>query len=157
MTQTLFTSRTWNLRLSLLLSVTSSTASWAPLPVLTPTQTSCSLVAGADVAAATAVESPCWQTACGLDWPPATSGAGLRLRHKIITTTPSTGVCGARACVCVCGGMMCAPVSDAVILSVCSESIDEVIERHGLQRISLLREIAIKTGIQVRRLPYFSP
>lgn len=34
--------------------------------------------------------------------------------------------------------------------SVFSESIDEVIETHGLQRTSLLREIAIKTGIQVR-------
>lgn len=34
--------------------------------------------------------------------------------------------------------------------SLSSESIDEVIETHGLQRTSLLREIAIKTGIQVR-------
>ncbi|XP_076025104.1 clustered mitochondria protein homolog [Genypterus blacodes] len=38
--------------------------------------------------------------------------------------------------------------------TVHSESIDEVIERHGLQRISLLREIAIKTGIQVQLREY---
>uniref|UniRef100_H3DFC0 Clustered mitochondria homolog n=1 Tax=Tetraodon nigroviridis TaxID=99883 RepID=H3DFC0_TETNG len=35
-----------------------------------------------------------------------------------------------------------------------SESIDEVIETHGLQRTSLLREIAIKTGIQVQLREY---
>lgn len=35
-----------------------------------------------------------------------------------------------------------------------SESIDEVIEMHGLQRTSLLREFAIKTGIQVGYLSY---
>ncbi|XP_070839589.1 clustered mitochondria protein homolog [Chaetodon trifascialis] len=35
-----------------------------------------------------------------------------------------------------------------------SESIDEVIEKHGLQRISLLREMAIKTGIQVQLREY---
>ncbi|KAM6907215.1 clustered mitochondria protein homolog [Xenentodon cancila] len=35
-----------------------------------------------------------------------------------------------------------------------SESIDEVIEKYGLQRISLLREIALKTGIQVRLREY---
>ncbi|XP_026038349.1 clustered mitochondria protein homolog isoform X3 [Astatotilapia calliptera] len=35
-----------------------------------------------------------------------------------------------------------------------SESIDEVIEKHNLQRISLLREIAIKTGIQVQLREY---
>lgn len=34
--------------------------------------------------------------------------------------------------------------------SAFSESIDQVIETHGLQRTSLLREIAIRTGIQVR-------
>lgn len=34
--------------------------------------------------------------------------------------------------------------------SAFSESIEEVIEKHGLQRTSLLREIATKTGIQVR-------
>ncbi|XP_071362171.1 clustered mitochondria protein homolog isoform X1 [Trachinotus anak] len=34
------------------------------------------------------------------------------------------------------------------------DSIDEVIEKHGLQRISLLREIAIKTGIQVQLREY---
>uniref|UniRef100_A0A671X2B0 Clustered mitochondria protein homolog n=1 Tax=Sparus aurata TaxID=8175 RepID=A0A671X2B0_SPAAU len=36
----------------------------------------------------------------------------------------------------------------------CVESIDDVIEKHGLQRISLLREIAIKTGIQVQMREY---
>ncbi|XP_040007417.1 clustered mitochondria protein homolog isoform X2 [Xiphias gladius] len=35
-----------------------------------------------------------------------------------------------------------------------SQSIDEVIEKHGVQRISLLREIAIKTGIQVQLREY---
>uniref|UniRef100_UPI0037E941DA clustered mitochondria protein homolog n=1 Tax=Semicossyphus pulcher TaxID=241346 RepID=UPI0037E941DA len=35
-----------------------------------------------------------------------------------------------------------------------SESIDEVIEKHSLQRISMLREIAIKTGIQVQLREY---
>ncbi|XP_049448798.1 clustered mitochondria protein homolog [Epinephelus fuscoguttatus] len=35
-----------------------------------------------------------------------------------------------------------------------SESIDEVIEKYSLQRISLLREIAIKTGIQVQLREY---
>ncbi|XP_058484297.1 clustered mitochondria protein homolog [Solea solea] len=34
------------------------------------------------------------------------------------------------------------------------ESIDEAIEKHGLQRISLLREIAIKMGIQVQLREY---
>nr|XP_046267647.1 clustered mitochondria protein homolog isoform X2 [Scatophagus argus] len=35
-----------------------------------------------------------------------------------------------------------------------SESIDEVIERHGLQKSSLLREIAIKMGIQMQLREY---
>nr|XP_020491286.1 clustered mitochondria protein homolog [Labrus bergylta]XP_020491287.1 clustered mitochondria protein homolog [Labrus bergylta] len=35
-----------------------------------------------------------------------------------------------------------------------SESIDEVIDKYSLQRISLLREIAIKTGIQVQLREY---
>ncbi|KAK2828215.1 hypothetical protein Q5P01_019249 [Channa striata] len=35
-----------------------------------------------------------------------------------------------------------------------SESIDELIEKHSLQRISLLREMAIKTGIQVQLREY---
>ncbi|XP_042355264.1 clustered mitochondria protein homolog [Plectropomus leopardus] len=34
------------------------------------------------------------------------------------------------------------------------QSMDEVIEKHSLQRISLLREIAIKTGIQVQLREY---
>lgn len=36
--------------------------------------------------------------------------------------------------------------------SVFSDSMDEVIGKHSLQRISLLRELALKTGIQVRHL-----
>ncbi|XP_031136585.1 clustered mitochondria protein homolog isoform X2 [Sander lucioperca] len=35
-----------------------------------------------------------------------------------------------------------------------SESVDGVIEKHSLQRISLLRELAIKTGIQVQLREY---
>ncbi|KAG7224622.1 hypothetical protein INR49_011375 [Caranx melampygus] len=35
-----------------------------------------------------------------------------------------------------------------------NDSVDQVIEKHGLQRISLLREIAIKTGIQVQLREY---
>ncbi|KAK5610021.1 hypothetical protein CRENBAI_022394 [Crenichthys baileyi] len=35
-----------------------------------------------------------------------------------------------------------------------SESIDEVIEKHNLQKISLLREMAMKTGIQVQLREY---
>ncbi|XP_034062393.1 clustered mitochondria protein homolog isoform X4 [Gymnodraco acuticeps] len=38
--------------------------------------------------------------------------------------------------------------------SLDSESMDDVIEKHGLQRISLLREMAIKTGIQVQLREY---
>uniref|UniRef100_UPI003AAB6D90 clustered mitochondria protein homolog n=1 Tax=Centroberyx gerrardi TaxID=166262 RepID=UPI003AAB6D90 len=38
--------------------------------------------------------------------------------------------------------------------SLHSESIDEVIEKHSLQKISLLREIAIRTGIQVQLREY---
>uniref|UniRef100_A0A665TT55 Clustered mitochondria (cluA/CLU1) homolog b n=1 Tax=Echeneis naucrates TaxID=173247 RepID=A0A665TT55_ECHNA len=36
----------------------------------------------------------------------------------------------------------------------CVESIDAIIEKHGLQKISLLREMAIKTGIQVQLRDY---
>lgn len=46
-----------------------------------------------------------------------------------------------------CLGVVCRMLQSSFVFS---ESIDEVIERHGLQRTSLLREIAIKTGIQVR-------
>lgn len=35
-------------------------------------------------------------------------------------------------------------------VSLYSESVDQVVERYGLQKITLLREISIKTGIQVR-------
>lgn len=64
-------------------------------------------------------------------------------------------------CVCV---LLCMCVSVVVyvqhdftsIFSVSSESMDDIIEKHGLQRISLLREMAIKTGIQVRHLSLFS-
>ncbi|KAM9846424.1 clustered mitochondria protein homolog [Aulostomus maculatus] len=38
--------------------------------------------------------------------------------------------------------------------TIVSESIDEVIEKYSLQRISLLREMAIKTGIQVQMREY---
>ncbi|KAK5858736.1 hypothetical protein PBY51_002854 [Eleginops maclovinus] len=38
--------------------------------------------------------------------------------------------------------------------SIDSESLDDVIEKHSLQRISLLREMAIKTGIQVQLREY---
>lgn len=31
----------------------------------------------------------------------------------------------------------------------CSESVDQVVEKYGLQKITLLREISVKTGIQV--------
>lgn len=48
---------------------------------------------------------------------------------------------------CRCWWVVCRMLQSS---SVFSESIDEVIERHGLQRTSLLREIAVKTGIQVR-------
>uniref|UniRef100_A0A8C9XLF0 Clustered mitochondria homolog n=1 Tax=Sander lucioperca TaxID=283035 RepID=A0A8C9XLF0_SANLU len=37
-----------------------------------------------------------------------------------------------------------------------SESVDGVIEKHSLQRISLLRELAIKTGIQLREYVFES-
>lgn len=57
-----------------------------------------------------------------------------------------------RVCVCLCVPGYVQQDFYTVILSVFSESIDEVIEKHNLQRISLLREIAIKTGIQVRHL-----
>uniref|UniRef100_A0A3B4ZTG7 Clustered mitochondria protein homolog n=1 Tax=Stegastes partitus TaxID=144197 RepID=A0A3B4ZTG7_9TELE len=38
----------------------------------------------------------------------------------------------------------------------CVESIDAVIEKHNLQRLSLLREMAIKTGIQLREYVFES-
>uniref|UniRef100_A0A671X1J5 Clustered mitochondria homolog n=1 Tax=Sparus aurata TaxID=8175 RepID=A0A671X1J5_SPAAU len=44
--------------------------------------------------------------------------------------------------------------SRVALLTDSVESIDDVIEKHGLQRISLLREIAIKTGIQVQMREY---
>lgn len=46
-----------------------------------------------------------------------------------------------------CLGVVCRILQSS---SAFSESIEEVIEKHGLQRTSLLREIATKTGIQVR-------
>lgn len=33
-----------------------------------------------------------------------------------------------------------------------SESVDQVVEKFGLQKITLLREISVKTGIQVTHL-----
>lgn len=54
-------------------------------------------------------------------------------------------------CVCMCSVYcICVTGFYTAILSVSSESVDGVIEKHSLQRISLLRELAIKTGIQVR-------
>lgn len=32
---------------------------------------------------------------------------------------------------------------------MCSESVDQIVEKYGLQKVTLLREISIKTGIQV--------
>ncbi|XP_073335668.1 clustered mitochondria protein homolog [Pagrus major] len=51
-------------------------------------------------------------------------------------------------------GRIRAEAGDYYHYTIDSESIDEVIEKHGLQRISLLREIAIKTGIQVQMREY---
>lgn len=31
-----------------------------------------------------------------------------------------------------------------------SDGVDQVVEKYGLQKITLLREISVKTGIQVR-------
>uniref|UniRef100_A0A3P8TI59 Clustered mitochondria homolog n=1 Tax=Amphiprion percula TaxID=161767 RepID=A0A3P8TI59_AMPPE len=47
-------------------------------------------------------------------------------------------------------GKIRAEARDYYHYTVDSESIDEAIEKHNLQRISLLREMAIKTGIQVQ-------
>ena len=33
---------------------------------------------------------------------------------------------------------------------LCSDSVDQIVEKYGLQKITLLREISIKTGIQVK-------
>lgn len=33
----------------------------------------------------------------------------------------------------------------------CSENVEQAVDKCGLQRITLLREISIKTGIQVRQ------
>ncbi|XP_041865030.1 clustered mitochondria protein homolog isoform X2 [Melanotaenia boesemani] len=47
-----------------------------------------------------------------------------------------------------------AEAQDYYHYTIISECIDEVIEKHNLQKISLLREIAIKTGIQVQLRDY---
>uniref|UniRef100_A0A3Q1FEA3 Clustered mitochondria protein homolog n=1 Tax=Acanthochromis polyacanthus TaxID=80966 RepID=A0A3Q1FEA3_9TELE len=47
-------------------------------------------------------------------------------------------------------GKIRAEAQDYYHYTIDSESIDEAIEKHNLQRISLLREMAIKTGIQVQ-------
>uniref|UniRef100_A0A8C4IQW7 Clustered mitochondria (cluA/CLU1) homolog b n=1 Tax=Dicentrarchus labrax TaxID=13489 RepID=A0A8C4IQW7_DICLA len=65
---------------------------------------------------------------------------------------------GSRTGLCVCGNLwldMCNRffLCFHFYLSF-SESIDEVLEKHSLQRISLLREMAIKTGIQVQLREY---
>ncbi|XP_035033613.1 clustered mitochondria protein homolog isoform X1 [Hippoglossus stenolepis] len=51
-------------------------------------------------------------------------------------------------------GRIRAEAGDYFNYMINSDSIDEVIEKHGLQRISLLREIAIKMGIQVQLREY---
>lgn len=51
-------------------------------------------------------------------------------------------------------GKIRAEARDYYHYTIDSESIDEVIEKHNLQRISLLREMAIKTGIQVQLKEY---
>ena len=40
-----------------------------------------------------------------------------------------------------------------VNVMVYSEGVDQVVEKHGLQKITLLREVSIKTGIQVPLIP----
>ncbi|XP_061595697.1 clustered mitochondria protein homolog [Cololabis saira] len=47
-----------------------------------------------------------------------------------------------------------AEARDYYCCTIDSESIDEVIDKYGLQKISLLREIAMTTGIQVRLREY---
>ncbi|CAG5872673.1 unnamed protein product [Menidia menidia] len=47
-----------------------------------------------------------------------------------------------------------AEAEDYYHYTVNSESLDELIQKHNLQRISLLRELAIKTGIQVQLREY---
>ena len=56
-----------------------------------------------------------------------------------------------RVCVCECVRVyVCSVIgSNSRLLSLCSDSVDEAVERWSLQKISLLREIAMKTGIQV--------
>ncbi|XP_024122380.1 clustered mitochondria protein homolog [Oryzias melastigma] len=51
-------------------------------------------------------------------------------------------------------GRIRAEAEDYYKYAVESESLEEVIEKHNLQRISLLREFAIKTGIQVQLREY---
>lgn len=72
-------------------------------------------------------------------------GAESRQRQMIITTTYLEG---ASLSVHV-GKDMCLAGLYTLLISALSESIDEVIEKYNLQRISLLREMVIKTGIQV--------
>lgn len=38
---------------------------------------------------------------------------------------------------------------------LCSESVDLVVEKYGLQKSTLLREISLKTGIQVTVFFFF--
>lgn len=37
----------------------------------------------------------------------------------------------------------------------CSESVDQVVEKYGLQKTTLLREISVKTGIQVNLILHY--
>ena len=53
-------------------------------------------------------------------------------------------------CIYVCVCLCCSVIgSNPRLLSLCSDSVDETVDRWSLQKISLLREIAMKTGIQV--------
>lgn len=40
-------------------------------------------------------------------------------------------------------------VGDKLNVFLHSESVDQVVEKYGLQKTTLLREISVKTGIQV--------
>ncbi|XP_028277926.1 clustered mitochondria protein homolog [Parambassis ranga] len=51
-------------------------------------------------------------------------------------------------------GKIRSEAQDYYYYTIDSESIDELIEKHGIQRMSLLRETAIKTGIQVQLREY---
>lgn len=45
--------------------------------------------------------------------------------------------------------LLCISTCEASLVFLCSESVDQVVEKYGLQKITLLREISVKAGIQV--------